>query len=153
MPLLPYYLEVILTHRMACVVATMMYREWFLQMLFESFSKGPGGFAYVFIITGKFTKLEPVYGPTFVVHGVFVLGWDQQVFDGTVTFEVGLYTIPPTDHFDTFAKALGVRYYYVTLSFDFKWLQIEHLWCPGCQPHHWPCPKPICSIYNWWEPS
>ena len=43
-------------------------------MLFESFSKGPGGFPYVFIIAGKVITLEPVYGPTFVDHGVFVLG-------------------------------------------------------------------------------
>ena len=33
-----------------------------------------GGFPYVLIITGKVTTLEPGYGPTFVDHGVFVLG-------------------------------------------------------------------------------
>ena len=96
MPLLPYYLEVIISGRMVCVVAVMMYRGRFLQMLFESFSKGRGGFPYVLIITGKVTALEPIYSPTFVDHGVFVLGGDQQVFDGAVYFEVGLYTIPPT---------------------------------------------------------
>ena len=66
-------------------------------MFFESFSKGLRSSPYVFIIAGKVTTLEPVYGPTFVDHGVFVLGGDQQVFDAAVTFEVGLYTIPPTD--------------------------------------------------------
>ena len=39
--------------------------------------KGPRDFPYVFIITGKVTALEPVYDPTFVDHGVFVLGGDQ----------------------------------------------------------------------------
>ena len=68
----PYYLKVILTAGMACVVAMMMYWGGFLQVLFESFSKGPGGSPYVFIIT-----LEPIYGPTFAEHGVFVLGGDQ----------------------------------------------------------------------------
>ena len=74
MPLPPYYLEVMLSGRMACVIAMMIYRGGFLKVLFESFSKGPRGFPYVFIITGKATALEPVYGPTFVDHGVFVLG-------------------------------------------------------------------------------
>ena len=77
MPLTPYYLKVILTSRMACVVAVMVYRGGIPQVLFESLSKGPGGFPYVFIITGKVTTLEPIYGPTFVDHGVFVLGGDQ----------------------------------------------------------------------------
>ena len=110
----PYYLKVMLTGRMVCVVTMMMYRGGILQVLFESFSKGPRCFPYVFIITGKVTTLEPVYGPTFVDHGVFVLGGDQQVFDGAITFEVGLYAIPPTDPFNAFAETL-----YMTLGFDF----------------------------------
>ena len=54
----------------------MMYRGGILQVLLESFSKGPGSFPYVSIITGKVTTLEPVYGPTFVDHGIFVPGGD-----------------------------------------------------------------------------
>ena len=77
MPLPPYYLEVMLSGRMACVIAVMMYVGGFLKVLFESFSKGPRGFPYVFIIAGKVTTLEPVYCPTFVDHGVIVLGGDQ----------------------------------------------------------------------------
>ena len=76
MPLPPNYLKVILTSGIACIVAMMMYRG-ILQVFFESFSKGPIGFPYVFIITGKVTTLEPVYDPTFAEHGVFVLGGDQ----------------------------------------------------------------------------
>ena len=52
----------------------MMYGIGVLQVLFESFSKSPGGFAYEFIITGKVTTLEPIYGPTLADHGVFVHG-------------------------------------------------------------------------------
>ena len=74
MPLPPYYLEVILRGRMACIVTVMMYRRGLLQMFFDSFSQGPGGFPYVFIIAGKVTALEPIYDPTFVGHRVFVLG-------------------------------------------------------------------------------
>ena len=61
MPLPPYYLKVILTSRIACVVAEMMYSRGVLQVPFESFSKGPRGFPYVFIITGKVTTLEPMH--------------------------------------------------------------------------------------------
>ena len=119
MPLPPYYLKFILTSRMACIVAMMMYRGGILQMLFESFSKGPGGFPYVFIITGKVTTLEPIYGPTFADHGVFVLGGDQWVLDGATNFEVGLYTIPSTYLFNAFAETLCIRYDYMTYGFDF----------------------------------
>ena len=77
MPLPPYYLEVVLSGRMACVIAVMMYMGWFLKALFESFFKGPTCFPYVFIITDKVTALQPVYGHTFVDHGVFVPGGDQ----------------------------------------------------------------------------
>ena len=77
MPLPSYYLEVVLGGGMTCVAAIMMYMGRILQVLIESFSKAPGGLHYVFIITGKVTTLEPVYGPTFVGHGVFSLGGDQ----------------------------------------------------------------------------
>ena len=70
-------------------------------MLFESFSKGPIGFPYVFLITCKVPALEPVDGPTFVFHEVLVLGGDQQVFNGAVTFEVDLFAIPTADAYRT----------------------------------------------------
>ena len=69
MPLPPYYLKLILTSGMACIITKMMYGGGIFQVLFESFSKGPGGFPYVFIITGEVTTLEPVYGLTFADHG------------------------------------------------------------------------------------
>ena len=119
MPILPYYLKVILISRMACIVAMMMYRGGILQVLFESFSKGPGSFPYVIIITGKVTTLEPIYGPTFADHGLFVTGGHQWVLDGATTFEVGLYAIPPTDLFIAFTETFCVRYDYMTLGFDF----------------------------------
>ena len=49
----------------------------------------------------------------------FFLGGDQEVFDGAITFEVGLKTIPPGDLFNAFTETLGIWYYYVTLGFDF----------------------------------
>ena len=74
-------------------------------MFFESFSKGPRGLSYVFLITRKVPTLEPVDGPTFVFHGVLVLWGNQEVFNGAIaiTFEVGLYAIPTADLFDAFA--------------------------------------------------
>ena len=68
-------------------------------MLFVSFTKGPGGFPYVFIIAGKVPTLIPVDGITLGDHGLFVLGGDQEVLDSAATFEVSLDPIPTTDLF------------------------------------------------------
>ena len=82
--------------------------EWVRDVFFVSFTKGPGGFPYVLIITGKVPTLIPVDGITLQDHGVFVLRGDQEVFDGAATFEVSLDAIPTTDLFDTFTKTLCV---------------------------------------------
>ena len=50
-PLPPYYLEVTLVTGVACFAAVVMNGRGELQVLFVSFTKGPGGFPYVFIIT------------------------------------------------------------------------------------------------------
>ena len=68
-------------------------------MLFVFFTKSPGGFPYVFIITGEVPTLIPVYGITLGDHGVFVFRGDQEVLDGAFTFEVSLDPIPSTDLF------------------------------------------------------
>ena len=47
MPLPPYYLEVIMVSGVACLAAVVMNGWGGLQVLFVSFTKGPGGFAYV----------------------------------------------------------------------------------------------------------
>ena len=75
-------------------------------MLFVSFTKGPGGFPYVLIITAQVTTLVPVDGTILVDHRVFVLGGDQEVLNGSATFEVGLNAIPTTDLFDAFTKTV-----------------------------------------------
>ena len=90
-----------------------------LHVLFESFSKGPGGFPYVFIITSKVTTLEPIYGPTFADHGIFVLGGDQEALGSATTFEVDLYVLPPKDLFNAFAETFCITYNYMALGFDF----------------------------------
>ena len=89
-------------------------------MLFVSFTKGPGGFPYVFIIAGKVPTLIPIDGITLGDHGVFVLGGNQEVFDGAAIFEVSLGTIPTTDLFDTFTRTLSVGYDYVALTLNFS---------------------------------
>ena len=85
-------------------------------MLFVSFTKSPGGFPYVFIITCEVPTLIPVYGITLGDHGVFVLRGDQEALGGASTFEVSLDPIPSTDLSDTFTKTLCVGYDYVTLT-------------------------------------
>ena len=69
-------------------------------MFFESFSKGPRGFPYVFLITCKVLPLEPVDGPTIAFLWVFVFGGNQEILNGAITFEVALYAIPTTDLLD-----------------------------------------------------
>ena len=88
-------------------------------MFFVSFTKGPGGFPYVFIITCTVPTLIPIDDITLGDHRVFVLGGDQEVFDGAATFEVSLDTIPTTDLFDAFTKTLCVGYDYMTLTLNF----------------------------------
>ena len=61
----------------------------------------------------------PIDGITLVDHWVFVLGGDQEVFDGSATFEVSLDAIPTKDLFDTFTKTLCVGYDNVTLVLHF----------------------------------
>ena len=87
-------------------------------MFFVSFTKGPGGFPYAFIITCKVPTLIPRNGITLGDHRVFVLGGNQKVFDGAATFEVSLDTIPTTHLFDTFTETLCVGYDYMTLTLN-----------------------------------
>ena len=115
-PLPSYYFEVVLVNGVISLVIVVMNGWGVLQVLFVSFTKGPGGFPYVFIITCEVSTLIPVYGITLGDHGVFVLRGDQEVFDGAATFEVSLDPIPSTDLFDTFTKTLCVGYDYVTLT-------------------------------------
>ena len=88
-------------------------------MLTESFSKGLRGLSYVFFITSKVPTLAPIDGSTFIFHGVLILRGNQEVFNGAVTLEVGLYAILISHLFDAFACSLDVRYDNVTLEFYF----------------------------------
>ena len=69
--------------------------------------------------SSQITTMVPVDGTTLVDHWVFVLGGNQEVLNGSATFEVGLNAIPTTDLFDAFTKTLCVGYDSVTLVFDF----------------------------------
>ena len=73
MPLPPYYLEVVMIGGMACMVTVLMNGKGVLQMLFVSFTRGPGGFPYVFIIIIKVTTLEPVDDPLWLTIGYLSL--------------------------------------------------------------------------------
>ena len=64
--------------------------------------------------------MVPVDGTTLVDHRIFVLGGDQEVLNGSATFEVGLNAISTTDLFDAFTKTLCIGYDNVTLVFDKK---------------------------------
>ena len=73
-PLPPYYFEVVMVNGVVGLVIVMMNGSGVFQVLFVSFTKGPGGFPYVFIIAGKVPTLIPIDGITLGDHGVFVLG-------------------------------------------------------------------------------
>ena len=59
-----------MTGGVACMVNVLMNGCGVLWVLFISFTKGPGGFPYVFIITREVTTLEPINGSTFADHRV-----------------------------------------------------------------------------------
>ena len=104
---------------MACLATVVMNSRGGLQVLFVSFTKGPGGFPYVLIITTWVPTLVPIDGTTLVDNRVFVLGGDQEVFDGSATHEVSFDAISTTDLFDTFTKTLCVGNDYVPFVFHF----------------------------------
>ena len=78
--------------------------------------------------------MVPIDGTTLVDHWVFVLGGDQEVFDGSATFEVGLDAIPTTDLFDTFTKTLCVGFDNMPLIFDFIVGRLETISAPIIDP-------------------
>ena len=108
-PSLPIILKLFLVNGVVSLVVVVMNVWGVLKVLFVSFTKGPGGFPYVFIITCVVPTLIPVDGITLEDHRVFVLGGDQEVSDGVATFVVSLDPIPSTDLFDTFTKDLLCR--------------------------------------------
>ena len=103
MVLPPHYLEVVLSGSWTSDLTVVMYRGGLLQVLLESFWKGPRGLSYIFLITWKFSTLEPVDGSIFVFYRVLILRGNQDVFNGFIALEVGLYAILAADLLDAFA--------------------------------------------------
>ena len=95
-------MEVVLCGSVASDATVVMYRGQFLQVFFESLSKGPSCLSYIFIIPCKFSTLKPVGGPTFVFHGVPILRGNQDVCNGFIALGVGLYAILAADLLDAF---------------------------------------------------
>ena len=118
-PFYPFYFEVIVIVQVVGLIIMIMNGWAVFQVLFVSFTKGPEGFPYVPIITGKVTTLIPINGITLVDHRVSVTGGDKEVFDGAATFEISLDAISTTDLFDTFTKILCVGYDNVALTLNF----------------------------------
>ena len=79
-------------------------------MFLVSFTKGPGSLPYVLIITALVTTLVPVDSTTLVDYRVFVLGGDQESFDGPTTIEVHLNAISTTYLLNAFTKTLCIGY-------------------------------------------
>ena len=96
-----------------------LYRGGFLNVLFGSFSEGPRGLLYVFIIAVKVTTLEPAYSPTFVDHGSLSLGETSRFL--MVLLPLKCICIPYLQQISLMLsqETLGVWYYYMTLSFSF----------------------------------
>ena len=56
-----------------------------------------------------FSTLEPVDGLTFVLDWILILMGNQDVLDGSIALELGLYAILTADFLDAFAQALGAH--------------------------------------------
>ena len=63
--------------------------------------------------------MVPIDGTTLVDHKALVLWGDQEAFDGSATFEVGLNAISTTDLLKAFTKTLCGGYDNMTLIFNF----------------------------------
>ena len=115
----PYYFEVIVVNGVVSLVVVMMNGWGVLQVLFVSFTKGPGGFTSVFIITVRpptDTNRWHHFGRPWGLCPWGRPGGSWWCY----TFEVSLDPIPATDLFDTFTKTLCVGYDYVTLTLNFS---------------------------------
>ena len=58
-----------------------------------SFSKCSRCLYYTLLIACEFPTLITVDSPTLLVYGILIFGFDQYLFDGFITLEVGLDTI------------------------------------------------------------
>ena len=72
-----------------------MYRGGCFEVPLVSFSKCSGRFSNVLLITVNHVTSRPVYYITFVLCGVFVLGTNKYVLDGSVVCEVKLMQYLP----------------------------------------------------------
>ena len=119
MPLPQYYLEVTLSGSMASVIAVMMYRGGFLKELFESFSKGPGGFPMYSSLQVRSPHWNQYMTLILLTMGSLSF-WETSRFL-MVLLPLKWVSIPylPTDFSNAFTETLGVWYYYVTLGFNF----------------------------------
>ena len=118
MPLPPYYLEIMLSGSMVHVIAMIIYEEGSLRCSLN--------------LSPKVLEVSPMYSslqvrsphwnkymsPLVLAMGYLSLG-DTSRFLMVLTFEMGLYIIPPTDLFNAFAETLGVWCYYMTFGFNF----------------------------------
>ena len=119
MSLPPYYLEVMLSGRMACVTAVMMYRGGFLKVLLESFSKGPRGSPMYSSLQVRSLHWNQYMAPLLLTMGSLSLGKTSRFL--MVLLPLKWVCIPylPQIFFNAFAETLGVWYYCMTLGFSF----------------------------------
>ena len=81
-----------------------------LEVFLLSLSKGLCCHLYVFLITHSVIELETVDYPTFLVLGVLVLWFHEDMFYCGVSFEVSLYAMLTTCVFETVHQPLCVWY-------------------------------------------
>ena len=75
-----------------------------LEVLLVSLPKGPCCLPYVLLTTNYVVGLEAVDYPTFLVLGVLVLRFHEDLFNCGISFEVSLYPILTTCVFETSAS-------------------------------------------------
>ena len=65
-----------------------------------TFPQGPACFSYIFFITWNFPTMVAVNDSTLLVIEVLILGFDQQLFQYPIPFEMCLDTIFSTNLLD-----------------------------------------------------
>ena len=100
-PLLPFEVlilpshnvEIFNTYVMTSGVVVVKYGGGGLLVFFEPFTKGSWGLSCMFLITVHPATFVSVDDPTLLHHRILVLWGHQEVFNGSTSFEIYLYTI------------------------------------------------------------
>ena len=94
-----------------------MYGWRCFEVFFIPFTKCSSWLSYALMITFQLLESASINGSTFLIKGVFILGWHKDVLYCSVSFEVGLDATFITNVLEAFPQAPHVWHDYVPFGF------------------------------------